>query len=77
MPVYGFIADFAHYRSKLIIEIDGESHNGKGKHRDIWRTEILNKHGWVVIRFKNAEVDENIDSVIRKIQSVIDQLCQS
>lgn len=61
-----FVADFYCYEEKLIIELDGEYH----KYRlteDIDRTLILNNLGLKVIRFKNKEVEGNINDVLGKI----------
>ncbi|MBK7381023.1 MAG: endonuclease domain-containing protein [Ignavibacteriales bacterium] len=61
-----FVADFYCYEEKLIIELDGEYH----KYRlteDIDRTLILNNLGLKVIRFKNNEVEGNINAVLGKI----------
>ncbi|MBK6912439.1 MAG: endonuclease domain-containing protein [Ignavibacteriales bacterium] len=61
-----FVADFYCYEEKLIIELDGEYH----KYRlteDIERTLILDRLGLKVIRFKNNEVEGNINAVLGKI----------
>ena len=61
-----FVADFYCYEAKLIIELDGEIHKYKLK-EDKNRTHILNMLGLKVIRFKNKEVEEKLDSVLEKI----------
>lgn len=65
-----FVADFYCYEAKLIIELDGEIHKYKLK-EDKSRTEILNMLGLKVIRFKNKEVEENMDLVLEKIREEI------
>jgi len=62
-----FIADFYCYEAKLIIELDGEIHKYKLK-EDKNRTNILNILGLQVIRFKNKEVEENVNLVLEKIK---------
>ncbi len=62
-----FVADFYCHEGKLVIELDGEIH----KYRlteDMKRTDILNYLGLKVIRFKNAEVEEDIEEVIKLIK---------
>ncbi len=65
-----FFADFYCYEAKLIIELDGEIHKYKLKEDKI-RTNILNMLGLKVIRFKNKEVEENLDLVLEKIEEEI------
>jgi len=65
-----FVADFYCYEAKLIIELDGEIHKYKLK-EDKSRTNILNMLGLKVIRFKNKEVEENLDLVLEKIEEEI------
>lgn len=55
-----YILDFYFPKSKLAVEIDGESHDTvKQKEYDQKRTERLNKFGIKVIRFTNEEVKKN------------------
>ncbi len=65
-----FIADFYCHQNKLIIELDGEYH----KYRlteDLERTDILKSLGLKVLRFKNREVEEDIDLVLKRIKEEI------
>ena len=61
-----FIADFYCPEKQLIIEIDGAAHAGQEEY-DGYRTEWLNRHGLRVIRFINAEVDEQLEEVLSRI----------
>jgi len=61
-----FIADFYCHEKKLVIELDGKIH-ARQKEQDELRTEIMNQLGIKVIRFKNEEVEQNIDNVLLKI----------
>jgi len=68
-PVDEFIVDFFCYEANLVIELDGESHLDTTQiERDVERTRILNKHGLKVIRFKNEELEYNMEDVILKIK---------
>jgi len=73
-PIDIFIADFYCHPFKLVIEIDGEIHlDKKNKEYDLGRTAELEKFGIKVLRFTNDEVIFNIESVINKIQKVINE----
>ncbi len=61
-----FIADFYCHEEKLIIELDGIYHKYRLK-EDNYRTQILNFLRMKVIRFKNEEVINNLESVLKKI----------
>ncbi len=60
------IVDFICRKLKLIIEIDGYSHQFKHK-EDIQRDEELESLGYEVIRFSEQEVRFDLDNVIRTI----------
>lgn len=62
-----FIADFHCNEYKLIVEIDGGIHETQ-KDYDKLRTHILKKLNYTVIRFKNEEVLNNIDQVLKKLK---------
>ena len=65
-----FIVDFVCLNSKLIIEVDGGYHMDiEQQNRDIARTVVLDRLGYKVIRFRNEEVLNDINSVIAKIKS--------
>jgi very-short-patch-repair endonuclease len=64
-----YIADFACFDSKLVIEVDGGQHEGKAS--DIERDRWLAQQGFRVIRFWNNEVLQNTDAVIGRILEAI------
>ena len=67
-PIDIFIADFYCHVLKLVIEIDGGVHDDEEQTvYDKGRTAELNNLGIEVIRFSNAEVLSDIDTVVRKI----------
>ena len=56
-PISRYIADFACMEAKLIIEIDGSSHDLADQiEYDAERTRILNALGWRVLRIRDALV---------------------
>ena len=68
-----FVVDFVCLEKKLIIEIDGDVHTFQ-KERDQERTEILEFLGYIVLRFTNEEVLQNIDVIINKIKSYLNTI---
>ena len=63
-----FIVDFFCQEKGLIIEVDGGYHNYPPQmKKDVERTWILSKLGYVEIRFTNEEVLHDLDGVLRTI----------
>lgn len=62
-PIDEFIVDFYCSKLKLIIEIDGVTHNDKQKY-DQKRQQKLEKMGFAFLRFEDHYVVENIDGVL-------------
>jgi very-short-patch-repair endonuclease len=65
-PRSPFVADFYCAEAKLIVELDGESHNEKETY-DERRTRILERDGCRVIRFINDDVNQHPDGVAEAI----------
>ena len=63
MILYGFIPDFINYDFKIIIEVDGKSHDNKQLY-DAWRSKIIKKGGWQILRFSNEEIENDLDTVL-------------
>ena len=61
-----YVVDFYCPQKKLAVEIDGEIHI-KNKIYDDYRTRWLDATGVKVIRFRNDEVEEDLESIIVKI----------
>jgi very-short-patch-repair endonuclease len=68
-----YIVDFFCAKSKLVIEIDGDSHFDPDQEKyDRERTEWLNEQkNYRVIRFINDEVHHNLEAVLEKILEVL------
>lgn len=60
------MVDFLCSDAKLILEIDGPTHNGRLA-SDAARTEALGAMGYLVLRFTNEDVLTNIDGVLDEI----------
>ncbi len=70
-----FIVDFVCLEKHLIIEVDGGYHSLPDNHiSDKQRTEILNQVGFEVLRFKNEEIINDIESVLHKITTALNTL---
>ena len=77
-PIDRYIVDFVSLELKLIIEVDGNSHNIESINiQDKNRQRDLENLGYLVIRFTDEEVLKNMDAVIYKIDSVIDEILSS
>jgi very-short-patch-repair endonuclease len=72
VPLRGVIVDFACFKARLIIELDGSQH-GVGDHvrRDRERDEMLERNGFAILRFWNAEIDDEFDGVWRTISDAL------
>jgi very-short-patch-repair endonuclease len=65
-----FVADFCCLEAKLIVELDGEIHDARDAQiADALRTEFLNAKGYIVIRFRNEEVLNNLFEVLNTIKT--------
>ena len=72
-PVPPYIADFACVEARLIVEVDGNSHDDRQQAAyDATRTKFLAKAGWRVLRVRDSEVLTEPQSVARKIASALD-----
>ena len=65
-PTPPFIADFYCAEMRLIVELDGGSHESR-KEYDESRTVRLERDGHRVIRFLNVDVFDHLDSVLEAI----------
>jgi very-short-patch-repair endonuclease len=70
-PVGFYVADFCCQQKKLIIELDGDSHDFS-EQKDRTRTEALNREGYQVIRFSNTDVLDNLEGVLMMIARTLD-----
>jgi very-short-patch-repair endonuclease len=71
-PIDQFIVDFYCPELKLVIEIDGDSHNSENAQLyDLERTQILEGYWLTVIRFINEEILTNFEGVCGVIGGLI------
>jgi len=71
-PLGRYIADFYCASRRLVVELDGDSHYVPAAERyDAQRTEDLNRLGIRVVRFTNAEVMQDFESVCMAIERAL------
>ena len=69
VPIRNYVADFACHSAKLIVELDGETHDfdARQRHdgqRDVW----FKTQGYTVLRFSNEDVLRNLEGVVATIR---------
>jgi very-short-patch-repair endonuclease len=71
-PIGAFIVDFYCAEAKLVVELDGATHDSDDAQRyDAERTAYLKSLGLRVARFANAEVMTNLEGVLIEISRII------
>lgn len=71
-PIGIYIVDFYCHKLKLVIEVDGSIHNLKEvKEHDIERQVAIEGNNIKLIRFTNADILNNLEVVIDRIQKVL------
>ncbi|MCX6302706.1 MAG: endonuclease domain-containing protein [Bacteroidia bacterium] len=75
-PIDIFIADFYCHDARLVVEIDGEIHYQK-KDYDDGRSAEMEKYFIKVIRFTNSEVENNMESVVKRIEYEVNRRIES
>jgi very-short-patch-repair endonuclease len=74
-PIGIYIVDFFCYKLRLIVEVDGSIHNNSDtKSNDIIRQSDLEKLGYTVIRFNNADIYQHFDTVLNKILIIVNNI---
>jgi very-short-patch-repair endonuclease len=69
-PVDGYILDFACFRYRLIVEIDGAQHGAaREQAHDARRDAHFAGQGFLTLRFWNADVDGNPGAVVETIMA--------
>lgn len=64
--------DIANPALRIAIEVDGQSHSSKAvRAKDMKKTRFLEERGWTVLRFRNAEVLEDMPTVLRMIRQAL------
>jgi very-short-patch-repair endonuclease len=70
VPIGGYIADFACHGCGLVIELDGGRHAERpNRIMDQQRTPEINRNGYRVMRFWNADIQGNIEGTMEMIRN--------
>jgi very-short-patch-repair endonuclease len=68
-----YIVDFVCFSHKLIVELDGPQHlEADAQAHDARRTAWLKFRGFQVVRFRNQELDEDIQGVVERIKELLE-----
>jgi very-short-patch-repair endonuclease len=71
-PVEGYIADFACIEAKLIVEVDGLSHDiAEQRIYDAERTRVLAAAGWRVLRVRDRDALGDPNAVARVLRTAL------
>jgi len=76
VPIRNYIADFICIAAKIVVELDGESHDFDERQKaDQTRDTFFVSEGFRVLRFTNEQVMSNLEGVVETIrQAAIDRL---
>jgi len=68
-PLRGYILDFVCFDRRLIVEVDGASHDHADRTRkDRVRDAVLAREGFLTLRFKNETIRDGVDGVIEEVR---------
>jgi very-short-patch-repair endonuclease len=71
----GFIADFASFDARLIVEVDGATHSTDDEiARDATRSAALVAQGFAILRFTNDDVFRNLPGVLETVWARLSEL---
>jgi len=74
-PISNYIVDFVCLPLKLVIEVDGYSHQlSENEAKDLERQQALEDLGFRVLRFKDEDVLNRIQETRRIIQVTVEEL---
>ncbi len=65
-PMGGVIADFYCAECKILVELDGDIHDLQ-VNADLQRTQEIESYGYRVIRFRNDEIENDLQQVLNSI----------
>jgi very-short-patch-repair endonuclease len=71
-PIQNYILDFVCHSAKVIIELDGASHDFEEQRKaDEKRDAFFVSEGFQVLRFTNEQVMSNLEGVVETIRQVV------
>ena len=72
-PIPPYIVDFYEAKMKLVVEVDGDTHEEQ-KEYDTSRTDYLKRRGYDVLRFTNEEIHQYLIGVLEKLREFCAEL---
>ncbi len=63
-----FVADFCCPERRVIVEVDGSTHQGQRAREDVERDEWFARDGWLVVRVSNDDVLKRTDAVVKFVR---------
>lgn len=69
-PIGRFTADFACPAAKVVIELDGDSHDERVE-QDAARDEFLRERGWTILRVPNRDLIRAPEDVWKNIEAAL------
>ncbi|KPF76264.1 hypothetical protein IP68_07380 [Blastomonas sp. AAP25] len=70
IPIGPYFSDFVCRDAKLVIEVDGDSHDLTGAY-DERREAFLRNQGYRVLRFLNEDVRDHLDGVLQELDAAL------
>jgi very-short-patch-repair endonuclease len=70
-PIDEYVVDSYCPRLKLVLEIDGDSHEGK-EESDKIRQEKLESKGLTILRYWDSDVKNNVDGIVEQLREWIE-----
>jgi very-short-patch-repair endonuclease len=70
-PIDEYVVDYYCPKLKLVLEIDGDSHDGK-EEADRIRQERLESLGLTMLRFWDSDVKNNVDGIVEQLREWIE-----
>ncbi|QDZ08945.1 DUF559 domain-containing protein [Sphingomonas panacisoli] len=70
MPIGPFFADFVCRGAKLVVELDGYSHD-LSVEADARRDRYMQEQGFQVLRFSNEDVTTNVEGIVNTIAAAL------
>jgi very-short-patch-repair endonuclease len=74
VPIGVYVADFACFNPRIVIEVDGSQHaDDAAVRRDLARTAALEAQGFHVVRFWNHEIFNDMEVVLDTIHAAMNR----
>jgi very-short-patch-repair endonuclease len=72
VPIRNYIADFICFSARIVVELDGESHDFVAQQQsDSDRDAFFASEGFQILRFTNEQVMSNLEGVVEAIRQAI------